>query len=97
MTAVIIHSDFGAQESKVCGRLHFPPSICYEVVAMILVFLMLSFKQNTDPKGKKRVTANGSAEKVSPSFSLTHLMELVSILPSQKFLNCPHTYICKEV
>ena len=76
------------------------PSICREVMgldAMILVFLMLSFKQNTDPKGKKRVTANGSAEKVSPSFSLTHLMELVSILPSQKFLNCPHTYICKEV
>ena len=60
---------------------------------MILVFLMLSFKQNTDLKGKKK---KGSAAKVSRSFSLTHLTELVSILPSQKFLKCPHTISVKK-
>ena len=61
---------------------------------MSLVFLMLSFKQNTDLKGKKK--KKGSAAKVSRSFSLTHLTELVSILPSQKFLKCPHTISVKK-
>ena len=46
MAAVTIHSDFGAQENKICYCLNFPPSICHEVMgpdAMILVFWMLSF------------------------------------------------------
>ena len=42
MAAVIIRSDFGAQENEVCHFLHFfPPYICHEVIgpdAMILVF-----------------------------------------------------------
>ena len=41
IAAVIIHSDCGAQENKICYCLHFPPSICHEVMepdAMILVF-----------------------------------------------------------
>ena len=47
MAAVTIHSDFGAQQKKVCHCFHFSPSICHEVMgqdAMILVFWMLSFK-----------------------------------------------------
>ena len=47
MATVIIHSDLGAQENKICHCLHFFPSICCEVMgqdAMILVFWMLSFK-----------------------------------------------------
>ena len=44
MATITVHSDFGAQENKIC---HFSPSICHEVRgldAMILVFWMLSFK-----------------------------------------------------
>ena len=47
MAAVIICSDFGAQENKICLCFHFSPSICHEVmglVAMFLSFWMLSFK-----------------------------------------------------
>ena len=48
MAAVTICSDFGAPENKeVSHYFHFFPSICHEVMgpdAMILVFLMLSFK-----------------------------------------------------
>ena len=43
MATVIIHSDFGAQEDKVCHCFHRFPSICHEVMgpdAMILVFWM---------------------------------------------------------
>ena len=41
MAAVTIHSDFGAQENKVCHVSIVFPSICHEVMgpdAMILVF-----------------------------------------------------------
>jgi len=41
IAAVIIHSDFGAQENKICYCVHFSPSIGHEVMgpdAMILVF-----------------------------------------------------------
>ena len=41
MTAVTVHSDFGAQEKKVCHRFHFSQFICHEMMgldAMILVF-----------------------------------------------------------
>ena len=47
MAAVPVHSDFGAQESKVCHCFNFPPSICHEMMglgAMILVSWMLSLK-----------------------------------------------------
>jgi len=47
MAAVIVHSDFGAQENKVCHHFHYFPFICHEVMgsdAMILGFWMLSFK-----------------------------------------------------
>ena len=47
MAAVIIFSDFGAQENKVCHCFHCFPSNCREVMgldAMVLVFWMLSFK-----------------------------------------------------
>ena len=47
MTAVIICSDFGAQENKSLTVSIFPPSICHEVMfpdVMILVVWMLSFK-----------------------------------------------------
>ena len=49
MAAVIVHSDFGAQENKDCHCFHFffPPSTCNEVMgpdAMIIVLQMLSFK-----------------------------------------------------
>ena len=47
MAAVTIHSDFGAQENKICHCLHFSPSIWHEVIgldAMMFVFSMLSFK-----------------------------------------------------
>ena len=46
MVVVIVHSDFGAQENKICHCFCFFP-ICHEVMglaAMILVFRMLSFK-----------------------------------------------------
>ena len=32
MTAVTIHSDFGAQENKICHCFHFSPSTCHEVM-----------------------------------------------------------------
>ena len=44
---VTVHSDFGAQENKVCHCFHFFPFSCHDVIgpdAMILVFSMLSFK-----------------------------------------------------
>ena len=48
MATVPIHSDFRAQESKICHCFHFSPSICCEVMeldAMILVFWMLNLSQ----------------------------------------------------
>ena len=40
MAAVTIHSDFGAQENKVCHCFHFfVPSICHEVMGPDLLFL----------------------------------------------------------
>ena len=67
MTAVTIHSDFGAQENKICCCFHYSPSICHEVMwldAMMLVFWMLSFK-----------LAFSLASPLSPSLrgSLVHL------------------------
>ena len=47
MATVIICSDFGAQENKVCHCFHCFPIVYHEVMepeAMILVFLMLSVK-----------------------------------------------------
>ena len=47
MTVVIIYSDFGDQENKICHCFHFSPSICHDMKgldAMILVFWMLTFK-----------------------------------------------------
>jgi len=41
MAAVIVRSDFGAQENKVYHSFHYFPSICHEVTgpeAMIFVF-----------------------------------------------------------
>ena len=41
MATVPIHSDFRAQESKICHCFHFSPSLCNEVIgpdAMIFVF-----------------------------------------------------------
>ena len=50
MAAVTIHSDFGAQENKVCHCFHSaPPSIFHEVMgldAMIFVFLNVEFYAN---------------------------------------------------
>ena len=46
MSAITVHSDFGAQENKICHCFHFSPFICHEVVgldAMIMVFWLLSF------------------------------------------------------
>ena len=46
--AINVCSDFGAQENKICHCFHFLP-ICYEVIeldAIMLVFLMMSFKPN---------------------------------------------------
>ena len=47
MASVIVHSDFGAQENKICHCSIVSSSICHEVMeldAMILVFWMFSFK-----------------------------------------------------
>ena len=47
MAAVIIQSDFLAWENKICTFPTFSPSVFYDVIgldAMILVFLILSFK-----------------------------------------------------
>ena len=41
MVAVTVHSDFGAQENRICHCFHSSPPICHEVMgldAMILVF-----------------------------------------------------------
>ena len=41
MAAVPVHSDFGAQENKICHCIRFPPCICREIMrpdARILVF-----------------------------------------------------------
>ena len=34
MAAVTIHSDFRAQENKICHCFHFSPSICHEVIGL---------------------------------------------------------------
>ena len=47
MAAITTHSDFGAQENKICHCVHFSPSIYHEVMglnAMILNFLNIEFK-----------------------------------------------------
>ena len=47
MAAVTIHGDFRTQEEEIVAAFTFPPSICHDVMgpdAMILVFLILSFK-----------------------------------------------------
>ena len=47
MAAVIVHSDFGAQENKICHCFYFSPSVCHGVLgpyATILVVWMLSLK-----------------------------------------------------
>ena len=47
MEAVTIHSNFGAQENKICQCFHFFPSVWHEMMgldAMILVIFTLSFK-----------------------------------------------------
>ena len=47
MATVTVLSDFGAQENKVCHYFHCFPTYLHEVMgpdALILVFLMLSFK-----------------------------------------------------
>ena len=47
MPAVAVHSDFAAQENKICHCFHCFPFICHKVMGadtMILVFWMLSFK-----------------------------------------------------
>ena len=47
MAVVTIHSEFRAQEEDICHCFHHYPSVCHEVmgpVAMVLVFLKLSFK-----------------------------------------------------
>ena len=44
MAAVTIHSDFGAQENKICHSFHFCPFYLPWADAMILVFWMLNFK-----------------------------------------------------
>ena len=36
MAAVTVHSDFGAQENKICHCFHFFPSICHEVMGLYL-------------------------------------------------------------
>ena len=46
MAAVTVHSDFGAQENKICHCFHFATSICHEVMgleAMVLVFFNVEF------------------------------------------------------
>ena len=34
VAAVTIHSDFGAQENKICHCFHFPLSICHKVMGL---------------------------------------------------------------
>ena len=46
MAAVTVHSDFGAQENKVCHVSIISPPICHEVMgpdAMIFIFLNAGF------------------------------------------------------
>ena len=88
IAGVIIHSDFGAQENKICYCLHFPPSICHEVMgpdAMILVFWMLSFKPGFSLSSFnfiKRILSSSllSAFRVVSSPYLKLLMLLLAIL-----------------
>ena len=57
LAAVTICSDFGAQENKICHCFHCFSSICHEVIgldAMILVFLMFSFKPALSPFSRGR-------------------------------------------
>ena len=47
MAVVTVHSDFGAQENKICHCFHFPLSICHEMMgldAMIISVWMLSLQ-----------------------------------------------------
>ena len=43
MAAVTIHSDFGAQENKICHYSTFPPSICQEVMRLNALILVSFF------------------------------------------------------
>ena len=47
MATVTVHSDFGAQENKICHCFHFPPFYLREVMklaAMILSFFNVEFQ-----------------------------------------------------
>ena len=39
MSFVIVRSDFGAQENKICHRFRFPPSICHTVMGLDAMIL----------------------------------------------------------
>ena len=41
MAVVIVHSDFGAQENKICHCFHFSLSICHEVMGLDAMILVL--------------------------------------------------------
>ena len=61
MAAVTIHSDFGAQENKICQCFFtFPTSVCREVMACYWCFYYDSLTRNPDGRGLCTHTANCS-------------------------------------
>jgi len=88
MATVIIHSDYGSQENKICHCSYFSPFICHEEMGpddIILVFSMLSFKPDFSLSSFtfiKRLFSSSSlsAIRVKSSAYLTLLIFLLSIL-----------------
>ena len=71
MAIITVHSDFGAQENKVCHFSIVSPSICHKVMgldAMIFVFWMLSFK----PQLKNETAMNFSSHSQTLRFCQTN-------------------------
>ena len=101
VAAVTVHSDFGAQENKICHCfIFFPPTPCHEVMgqdAMILVFKMLSFKPAFSLSSFtfiKKFFSSSSLSRVVSSAYLKLLTFLLAIListgshPAWKFSCC---------
>ena len=108
MPAITGHSDFGAQENKVCHCSSFSPSICHEVMgldAMTLDFWMLSFKPAfslssfTLFKGLFSFSSLSSISLVSSAYLRLLIFLPVILTPSLGFIqpSTSHDVLCIQV
>ena len=86
MATVTIHNDFGAQEEEIGHYFHLSPSVCHAgmgLYAMILVFLIFSFKLALSPSSFtliKRLFSSSSLSAITVASS-TYLRLLMFLPP----------------